>query len=113
VGNILAKVAFLRINLNIDGAPIASKSHWNGVFLLFFVPCSLYSVPVFHWFHVPSSCVLVCIFNHWVFISYRSSHTHSPITLANLSSINLVSEGKSGPMRCNHDPGPSVPRSSA
>jgi hypothetical protein len=27
VGNILAKAAALRINLNIDGAPIASKSH--------------------------------------------------------------------------------------
>ncbi len=27
VGNILAKVAVLRINLNIDGSPIASKSH--------------------------------------------------------------------------------------
>jgi hypothetical protein len=27
VGNILVKVATLRINLNIDGAPIASKSH--------------------------------------------------------------------------------------
>jgi hypothetical protein len=27
VGNILAKAAALRINLNIDGTPIASKSH--------------------------------------------------------------------------------------
>ena len=27
VGNILAKAAALRINLNLDGAPIASKSH--------------------------------------------------------------------------------------
>ena len=27
VGNILDKVASLRINLNIDGAPIASRSH--------------------------------------------------------------------------------------
>ena len=27
VGNILAKAAALRVNLNIDGAPIASKSH--------------------------------------------------------------------------------------
>ncbi len=27
VGNILVKVAALRINLNLDGAPIASKSH--------------------------------------------------------------------------------------
>jgi hypothetical protein len=27
VGNILAKVVVLRINLNIDGSPIASKSH--------------------------------------------------------------------------------------
>jgi hypothetical protein len=27
VGNILAKAASLRINLNLDGAPIASKSH--------------------------------------------------------------------------------------
>jgi hypothetical protein len=34
------------------------------------VPCSLCSVPVFHWFHVPNSCVLVCIFIHWV-RSYR------------------------------------------
>jgi hypothetical protein len=25
---------------------------------------SLCSVPVFRWFHVPSSCVLVCIFTH-------------------------------------------------
>jgi hypothetical protein len=29
VGNILAKAAALRINLNLDGAPIASKSHTN------------------------------------------------------------------------------------
>ena len=27
VGNILTKVATLRVNLNIDGSPIASKSH--------------------------------------------------------------------------------------
>ncbi len=27
VGNILAKVAALRINLNLDGTPITSKSH--------------------------------------------------------------------------------------
>jgi hypothetical protein len=27
VGNILAKATALRINLNIDGTPIASKSH--------------------------------------------------------------------------------------
>jgi hypothetical protein len=27
VGNILAKAAALRVNLNIDGAPIASRSH--------------------------------------------------------------------------------------
>ena len=27
VGNILAKTATLRINLNLDGSPIASKSH--------------------------------------------------------------------------------------
>ena len=27
VGNILAKAADLRINLNLDGAPIVSKSH--------------------------------------------------------------------------------------
>ena len=27
VGNILAKAAALRINLNLDGTPIASKSH--------------------------------------------------------------------------------------
>jgi len=27
VGNILAKAAVLRVNLNIDGAPIASRSH--------------------------------------------------------------------------------------
>jgi hypothetical protein len=27
VGNILAKAAALRVNLNLDGAPIASKSH--------------------------------------------------------------------------------------
>jgi hypothetical protein len=32
--------------------------------------CSLCSGPVFHWFHIPSSCVLVCIFIHWV-RSYR------------------------------------------
>ncbi len=30
---------------------------WNVVFPSFCVPCSLYSVPVFHWFHVPSSCM--------------------------------------------------------
>jgi hypothetical protein len=30
----------------------------------------LCSVPVFHWFYVPSSCVLVFIFIHWV-RSYR------------------------------------------
>ncbi len=40
------------------------------------VPCSLCSVPVFHWFHVPSSCVLVCItlgiYLFLGFIDYRS-----------------------------------------
>ena len=41
VGNILTKAAALRINFNIDGAPIVSRSHTHPIRNSFFIhfPC--------------------------------------------------------------------------
>ena len=93
-GSLLAKAAALRITLNLDGAPITSKSHTHpsdgcickllGVFANF---SSINLVSIFRCFSSTTNPVYARHVNSLVLVCSLSSHRHSYIHLIFSSSL--------------------------
>ncbi len=85
VGSTLTKVATLRINLNIDGVPITSRKHTH---------LSHSQISTYHTRrlsrHYPRQGCSFTYYNQYWWGAYHFKNTYSPITLENISSINLV-----------------------